>query len=68
VCSGVTPGSKRALELSAREARLLRHDHIGTEHVLALAVEGGKDDVCEEPVRRLGGSPRRAVPSRPALT
>ena len=37
-----TPRSKRVLELSLREALGLRHDHIGTEHLLlGLLAEGG---------------------------
>jgi ATP-dependent Clp protease ATP-binding subunit ClpA/dihydroneopterin aldolase len=37
-----TPRSKRVLELALREAQGLRHDHIGTEHLmLGLLAEGG---------------------------
>jgi ATP-dependent Clp protease ATP-binding subunit ClpC len=37
-----TPGAKKALELSLREAQALRHNYIGTEHLLLGLVREGK--------------------------
>ena len=42
----LTPQAKRILELSADEARRLRHDYIGTEHLL-LALLRGRDNVAQ---------------------
>jgi ATP-dependent Clp protease ATP-binding subunit ClpA len=39
--------SKKALELSLREAIALRHNYIGTEHVLLGLVRGGDPVVCD---------------------
>ncbi len=36
-----TPRAKKVLELSLREAKQLRHDHIGTEHILLGLVREG---------------------------
>jgi ATP-dependent Clp protease ATP-binding subunit ClpC len=70
----LTPGAKRAIELTVEEARRLGHDHIGTEHLLlglAREEEGrpagvlGSLGVDVERVRREvlrltgGGSPPR---------
>src|SRR5207247_10027295 len=39
---GLTPRAKRVLRLATQEARRLRHDYIGTEHLLlGLPREGG---------------------------
>lgn len=50
------PRAKRALESSLREARTLRSDHIGLEHVL-LGVLGCDDETTADYFRRLGVEP-----------
>ena len=40
-------GSKKALELSLREAIALRHNYIGTEHILLGLVRGGDPAVLD---------------------
>ncbi|HEX9415489.1 MAG TPA: Clp protease N-terminal domain-containing protein [Gaiellaceae bacterium] len=66
-----TPRAKKVLELSLREGLSLGHNYIGTEHILlGLAREGegvashilldhgaGSEDVQNEVLRLLGGSP-----------
>ena len=49
----LTGKAKRALELAADEARRLRHNHIGTEHLL-LALLREKDGVACEVLNGLG--------------
>ncbi|HVF10417.1 MAG TPA: Clp protease N-terminal domain-containing protein [Abditibacteriaceae bacterium] len=49
----LTPTSKRVLELAAEEARRMRHNYIGTEHLL-LALLREKDDVAAGVLHRLG--------------
>ena len=39
---GLTPRSKKIIELAADEARLLNHDYIGTEHLLLGLVREGE--------------------------
>ena len=41
----LTPKAKRVLELAADEARRMRHNYIGTEHLL-LALLREKDGLC----------------------
>ena len=38
-----TPGAKKALELSLREALQLGHHYIGTEHILLGLIREGED-------------------------
>ena len=49
----LTPKAKRVLELGAEEARLMRHNYIGTEHLL-LALLREKDGLAATVLRRLG--------------
>jgi ATP-dependent Clp protease ATP-binding subunit ClpC len=51
-----TPGAKKALELSADEARNLGHGLIGTEHVL-LGLTSGRDDAFTRVLAKLGTDP-----------
>jgi ATP-dependent Clp protease ATP-binding subunit ClpA len=50
-----TPRSKKVLELSLREAVRLRHDHIGTEHILLGLVREG-EGLAAQILVRLGAS------------
>ncbi|MEU3350823.1 Clp protease N-terminal domain-containing protein [Streptomyces sp. NPDC037389] len=50
------PRAKRALEGSLREARTLKSNHIGLEHVL-LGVLGCDDETTADYFRRLGVEP-----------
>jgi ATP-dependent Clp protease ATP-binding subunit ClpC len=72
----LTPGARRAIELTVEEARRLGHDHIGTEHLLlglvreeqgraagVLAGLGVEVERARHEVLRLTGSGR---PPRPA--
>lgn len=49
----LTPKAKRVLELAADEARRMRHNYIGTEHLL-LALLREKDGLAAAVLRRLG--------------
>ncbi len=49
-----TPGAKRTLELSLEEAQTLRHDYIGTEHVLLGLLREGEGIAATALVRDLG--------------
>ncbi len=49
----LTPRAKRVLELAADEARRMRHNYIGTEHLL-LALIREKDGVAANVLRKLG--------------
>ncbi len=49
----LTPKAKRVLELAADEARRMRHNYIGTEHLL-LALLREKDGLAATVLRRLG--------------
>ena len=49
----LTPKAKRVLELGADEARRMRHNYIGTEHLL-LALLREKDGLAATVLRRLG--------------
>ncbi len=49
------PGAKKALELSLREAVALRHDQIGTEHLLLGLLRTG-DPVVVDALRACGAS------------
>ena len=49
----LTPKAKRVLELAADEARRMRHNYIGTEHLL-LALLREKDGVAAMVLRKLG--------------
>ncbi len=49
----LTPKAKRVLELAADEARRMRHNYIGTEHLL-LALLREKDGLAAVVLRRLG--------------
>lgn len=51
-----TRRAKRALELAQDEARRLRHDYIGTEHILLGLIDEG-DGVAAEVLRRLTDRP-----------
>ena len=49
----LTPIAKRALELAADESRRMRHNYIGTEHLL-LALLREKDEVAARVLHKLG--------------
>ena len=49
----LTPKAKRVLELAADEARRMRHNYIGTEHLL-LALLREKDGLAATVLRKLG--------------
>jgi ATP-dependent Clp protease ATP-binding subunit ClpA len=49
----LTPKAKRVLELAADEARRMRHNYIGTEHLL-LALFREKDEIAAGVLRKLG--------------
>ena len=49
----LTPKAKRVLELAADEARRMRHNYVGTEHLL-LALLREKDGLAAAVLRRLG--------------
>src|SRR5215471_13678918 len=51
-----TPGAKKALELSLREALALHHTYIGTEHVLLGVLREGEGPAVEA-LHRLGAEP-----------
>ena len=53
-----TPRAKRVLELALREAAVLGHDYIGTEHIL-LAVAREREGVTAKVVEELGAGPAR---------
>ena len=55
----LTPRAKRVLELAADEARRMRHNYIGTEHLL-LALLREKDGVAATVLRKLGLNLERA--------
>ncbi len=55
----LTPRAKRVLELAADEARRMRHNYIGTEHLL-LALLREKDGVAASVLRKLGLNLERA--------
>jgi ATP-dependent Clp protease ATP-binding subunit ClpA len=50
-----TPGAKKVLELSLREALQLNHNYIGTEHIL-LGLVGEGEGVAAHVLIKLGGS------------
>lgn len=73
---GLTPGAKRALQLSVGEANRLRHPYLGTEHLL-LGIAAGDglgaqilelrgaanvDDLRQRVIRRLSEGPRLSPP------
>jgi ATP-dependent Clp protease ATP-binding subunit ClpC len=49
----LTPKAKRVLELAADEARRMRHNYIGTEHLL-LALFREKDEIAAGVLRKMG--------------
>jgi len=49
----LTPKAKRVLELAADEARRMRHNYIGTEHLL-LALLREKEGLAAKVLRKLG--------------
>jgi ATP-dependent Clp protease ATP-binding subunit ClpC len=49
----LTPGSESLVAAAEREARTLRHDHIGTEHLL-LGILGRSDEVGAQALAALG--------------
>src|SRR4028119_21513 len=49
----LTPKAKRVLELAADEARRMKHNYIGTEHLL-LALLREKDGLAATVLRKLG--------------
>ncbi len=49
----LTPRAKRVLELAADEARRLKHNYIGTEHLL-LALVREKDGIAAKLLRKFG--------------
>jgi ATP-dependent Clp protease ATP-binding subunit ClpC len=49
----LTPKAKRVLELAADEARRMRHNYIGTEHLL-LALLREKDGLAAKVLRKMG--------------
>ncbi|HEY0074815.1 MAG TPA: Clp protease N-terminal domain-containing protein [Abditibacteriaceae bacterium] len=51
--SSLTPRAKRVLELAADEARRMKHNYIGTEHLL-LALMREKDGSAAKVLRQLG--------------
>ncbi|MEJ7818802.1 MAG: Clp protease N-terminal domain-containing protein, partial [Rubrobacteraceae bacterium] len=51
-----SPRAKKALEQALREAVRLRHNYIGTEHVL-LGILGNEDGTAVRMLARLGVSP-----------
>jgi ATP-dependent Clp protease ATP-binding subunit ClpC len=53
-----TPGAKKVMELSLREALQLRHNYIGTEHVL-LGLVGGGEKVAAQVLANRGARPDR---------
>jgi ATP-dependent Clp protease ATP-binding subunit ClpC len=53
-----TPRAKRVLELSLREALALRHNHIGTEHIL-LGLVGEREGVAAQVLAQLGADTDR---------
>jgi len=56
---GLTTGAKKAIELAVDEARLLQHDHIGTEHLLLGLIRHGEGTAVRV-LESLGVSPLRA--------
>ncbi len=56
---GLTTGAKKAIELAVDEARLLQHDHIGTEHLLLGLIRHGEGTAVRV-LESLGVSPHRA--------
>lgn len=48
-----TPGAKKAIELSLREALARKDGHIGAEHLLLGVVRGGDDDAAAVVARHL---------------
>jgi ATP-dependent Clp protease ATP-binding subunit ClpC len=54
----LTPRTKRVIEVSVDEARLLGHHYIGTEHLLLGLVREG-EGVAVDVLRRLGAPPDR---------
>ncbi len=75
-----TPRSKKVLELSLREALQLRHNYIGTEHILLGLLRENEgvaarilsdlgvdpDKVRGETVHRIGSEPQRATYQPPS--
>src|SRR5271169_1986190 len=53
-----TPGAKKVMELSLREALQLGHDYIGTEHILLGLIREG-DGVAAQVLIRLGADRNR---------
>ena len=56
-----TPRAKKVLELSLREAQLLGHNYIGTEHILLGLIREG-DGVAAQVLVRMGADLNRARP------
>src|SRR6266508_2901912 len=56
---GLTTGAKKAIELAVDEARLLQHDHIGTEHLLLGLIRHG-EGAAVRVLESRGVSPLRA--------
>jgi len=55
---GLTPRSKKVIELAAGEARRLKHDYIGTEHLL-LGLVGEGEGIAAGVLESLGASMQR---------
>lgn len=53
-----TPKSKRILELSVMESRMLGHAYVGTEHLLMAILQEG-DSYAVRLLRQLGGDPQK---------
>ena len=74
---GLTPGAKRAIELCVQEANRLRHQYVGTEHLLLGIAAAGDglgaeilqqrgaaniDDLRQRVMRQLNNGPRLSPP------
>ena len=53
-----TDRARRVVVLAQEEARMLHHDHIGTEHIL-LGLIGEGEGVAAQVLVKLGGDPSR---------
>jgi ATP-dependent Clp protease ATP-binding subunit ClpC len=53
-----TDRARRVVVLAQEEARMLHHDHIGTEHILLGLIRGG-EGVAAQVLVKLGGDPGR---------
>jgi len=52
----LSPGTKKVLELAVKEAQRMRHNYIGTEHLL-LALVRQEEGIALDVLKRLGVSP-----------